>query len=130
MATHSSVLTWRIPGMVEPGRLLSLGSHRVVIPLRSSLPEKCFSVSEYSNDLIQIAKGESGFAFEHRELGALTPREAADRLNRELGVTKAQEQAMVAGSMFGWAAPAADPINYDETGKALRPKQLERGDTR
>lgn len=102
----------------------------VVIPLRSSLPEKCFSVSEYSNDLIQIAKGESGFAFEHRELGALTPREAADRLNRELGVTKAQEQAMVAGSMFGWAAPTADPINYDETGKALRPKQLERGDTR
>ena len=29
MATHSSVLTWRIPGMGEPGGLLSLGSHRV-----------------------------------------------------------------------------------------------------
>ena len=29
MATHSSVLTWRIPGMGEPGGLPSMGSHRV-----------------------------------------------------------------------------------------------------
>ena len=29
MATLSSVLTWRVPGTVEPGGLLSLGSHRV-----------------------------------------------------------------------------------------------------
>ena len=29
MATHSSVLAWRIPGMGEPGGLLSTGSHRV-----------------------------------------------------------------------------------------------------
>ena len=29
MATHSSVLAWRIPGMVEPGGVLSMGSHRV-----------------------------------------------------------------------------------------------------
>ena len=29
MATHSSVLTWRIPGTGEPGGLPSMGSHRV-----------------------------------------------------------------------------------------------------
>ena len=29
MATHSNVLAWRIPGMAEPGGLLSMGSHRV-----------------------------------------------------------------------------------------------------
>ena len=29
MATHSSILAWRIPGMVEPGGLPSMGSHRV-----------------------------------------------------------------------------------------------------
>ena len=29
MATHSSVLAWRIPGTGKPGRLLSMGSHRV-----------------------------------------------------------------------------------------------------
>ena len=29
MATHSSVLAWRIPGMGDPGGLPSMGSHRV-----------------------------------------------------------------------------------------------------
>ena len=29
MATHSSVLDWRIPGTGQPGGLLSMGSHRV-----------------------------------------------------------------------------------------------------
>ena len=29
MATHSSVLAWRIPGTGEPGGLRSMGSHRV-----------------------------------------------------------------------------------------------------
>ena len=28
MATHSSVLAWRIPGMGEPVGLLSMGSHK------------------------------------------------------------------------------------------------------
>ena len=29
MATHSSALAWRIPGMAEPGGMPSIGSHRV-----------------------------------------------------------------------------------------------------
>ena len=29
MATHSSVLAWRIPGTAEPGGLQSMGSHRL-----------------------------------------------------------------------------------------------------
>ena len=29
MATHSSILTWRIPGTEEPDRLQSIGSQRV-----------------------------------------------------------------------------------------------------
>ena len=29
MATHSSILAWRIPGTEEPSGLPSLGSHRV-----------------------------------------------------------------------------------------------------
>ena len=37
MATHSSVLAWRIPGMVEPGGLLSMGSQRVGHDLATSL---------------------------------------------------------------------------------------------
>ena len=34
MATHSSVLAWRIPGTGEPGGLPSMGSHRVGHNLR------------------------------------------------------------------------------------------------
>ena len=29
MATHSSILAWNIPWKEEPGRLQSIGSHRV-----------------------------------------------------------------------------------------------------
>ena len=29
MATHSSILAWRIPGTGEPGRLQAMGSQRV-----------------------------------------------------------------------------------------------------
>ena len=29
IATHSTILAWRIPGTAEPGGLLSMGSHRV-----------------------------------------------------------------------------------------------------
>ena len=29
MATHSSILAWKIPWMEEPGGLQSIGSHRV-----------------------------------------------------------------------------------------------------
>ena len=29
MATHSSILAWRIPGTDKPAGLLSMGSHRV-----------------------------------------------------------------------------------------------------
>ena len=29
MATHSNTLAWKIPWMEEPGRLQSMGSHRV-----------------------------------------------------------------------------------------------------
>ena len=29
MATHSSIVAWRIPGTGEPGGLPSMGSHRV-----------------------------------------------------------------------------------------------------
>ena len=39
MATHSSVLAWRIPGTGEPGGLPSMGSHRVGHPLQCSCLE-------------------------------------------------------------------------------------------
>ena len=41
MATHSSVLAWRIPGMGEPGGLPSVGLHRV----RHDLAVAAYSVN-------------------------------------------------------------------------------------
>ena len=56
-------------------------------------------------------------------------RALADDRNASLGVGKAQIEAMLAGSMFGWDVPAADPKNYDGNGKLLHnPK--DRGDAR
>ena len=42
MATHSSVLAWRIPGTGEPGGLPSMGSRRVGERLSSSSSKSCF----------------------------------------------------------------------------------------
>lgn len=57
-------------------------------------------------------------------------REFADDRNVKNGVTKAQEAAMLAGSMLGWQTPAADPRNYDEQGQPIKPRQKDRGEAR
>lgn len=102
-----------------------------VIPLRSSLPEQCYSVLPDTGELIIIKKGESGYYRTDIDMGDKTEnRVLADEYNTKLGVSKAQEQAMSAGSMFGWAVPAADPKNYDDNGQPTRPKNKDRGDAR
>ena len=102
-----------------------------VIPLRSSLPEQCYSVLPDTGELIIIKKGESGYYRTDIDMGSKAENRAlADEYNVKLGVSKAQEQAMSAGSMFGWAVPAADPKNYDESGQPIRPKHKDRGDAR
>ena len=53
-----------------------------------------------------------------------------DEYNEQINVTKSQAAAMLAGSMFGWEVPAADPKNYDEQGQPIKPKHHDRGDAR
>ena len=102
-----------------------------VITLRSSLSEQCYSVLPDTGELIIIKKGESGYYRTGIDMGDKTEnRVLADEYNTKLGVSKAQEQAMSAGSMFGWAVPAADPKNYDDNGQPTRPKNKDRGDAR
>ena len=46
MATHSSVLAWRIPGTAEPGGLPSMGSHRVGHDWSNLATYSCMYLSE------------------------------------------------------------------------------------
>lgn len=99
-----------------------------IIPLRKSLPDQCFSFLESTGEIILIDKGERGYTPTGKFAENTTPREGVDALNKAKGVTRAQEAAMVAGSMYGWEKPAADPARYGEDGSLLTKKQRERGD--
>ena len=102
-----------------------------VIPLRSSLPEQCYVFVESVNEIGIVNKGSSGYI---RSDGTTTLKKVnqavVNTCNESEGVTKAQAAAMLAGSMFGWATPAADPANYDGQGIAIKPKHIDRGDAR
>ena len=102
-----------------------------VIPLRSSLPEQCYSVLPSSNEIIIVKKGETGYYRTdiHGEDRTDSLR-IVDEQNQAGSVSKAQAAAMLAGSMFGWHTPAADPKSYDEQGQPIRPKHKDRGDAR
>lgn len=100
------------------------------IPLRSDLPEVCFSILPSTGDAIIIKHGESGYyRCEYSTEDKAFNREFANDRNANLGVSKAQVEAMLAGSMYGWDVPAADPKSYDVNGTLLR-NTKNRGDAR
>lgn len=84
----------------------------------NSLPEYCYASDYIDDTVVMIKRGESGY-HEYMD-GRIKGREHIDRLNAKIGVTKAQEQAMTAGSIFGWDTLGADPANYNEEGKPIR----------
>ena len=85
----------------------------------SKLPEMCYSVREITGELIAIKREERGYALCKGSDSMSINRDIANWANTIMKVTKAQEAAMVAGAMFGWDVPAADPDNYDENGKPI-----------
>ncbi len=87
----------------------------------NGLPEK--SYAEHPEDmgkpmgerrLIKIERGMKGFI----ELWDMVSggQEKAKELNAKIGVTPAQAEAMMIGSMFGWDVPGANPAVYDKNG--------------
>lgn len=100
------------------------------IPLRSDLPEVCYSILPSTGDVIIIKHGESGYyRCEYSTEDKAFNREFANDRNANIGVSKAQVEAMLAGSMYGWDVPAADPKSYDVNGTLLR-NTKDRGDAR
>ena len=79
------------------------------------LPELCFSVLPGAGKLICIKRGESGYYPSDWETGDRERnRETADYANEQRGITKAQELAMLHGSMAGWDTLGADPKAYEK----------------
>ena len=102
-----------------------------VIPLRSSLPEQCYGTLLDTGKIVIYKRGETGYY--KTDIPYTTKEDAralVDEHNARGGVSKAQEAAMAAGSMFGFDVPAADPANYDENGQPIKPKHRDRGDAR
>lgn len=98
-----------------------------VVPLRASLPDQCYTFVEGLNMIAIINKGELGYTDAKSANGRpIENRAMVDKLNTQLGVTKAQYAAMKQGSRFGFDKPDADPKSYDENGQAIKPKHKER----
>ncbi len=91
------------------------------------IPALCLTIEPSSGDLINVKRGFTGYfpsdwnRPREREHNRMT----ADLANEGLHVSKAQEAAMCAGSMFGWHCPAADPQNYDDNGLLRHKKRSE-----
>ena len=85
---------------------------------KHEMPDFCYSVIPSTGELIKIAFGENGYyCSEQSTPDRNTNRLIANENNALLNVTRAQEEAMFAGSLFGWEVPAAKPWKYDERGK-------------
>lgn len=79
-------------------------------PVDQTLPPACFAQLPGEGTAIVIKRGEGGYGLAH----GVPPFEAdVTRLNNLLGVTDAQRQAMLAGSMFGWDCKAAHASSYE-----------------
>jgi len=90
------------------------------------LPFDCVSLLPSTNEIIYIMQGQNG---SYRPYSGSTSdpdvnRQMVDGQNQKMGVTRRQEEAMLAGSLFGWDTPAAKPWNYDAVGnpRPLPPK--------
>jgi len=74
------------------------------------LPERCFAKHISGGHIVVLLRGEMGYHdTDAYEVTGLTVRE----LNAKLGVTEAQEKAMLCGSIFGFHCPGADPRSYE-----------------
>lgn len=91
------------------------------------LPATCMSTLPSDGALIVITHQENGYkTADISTEDAAENRYLAQYINKLMDVSPAQEAAMVAGSMFGWNVPVANPKNYDESGKAIKPKNKDR----
>ena len=77
------------------------------------LPDMCYPTLPSGGPLILLKRGESGyFQTDWNQNDLEKNRRLADYFNQKRGISKAQEEAMSFGSLFGWDKPGADPKTY------------------
>lgn len=87
-----------------------------------TLPEHCYAALPSSGQFIEVRRGETGYYPCTYSTGDRAYNQVlANYFNAHEGISKAQAAAMLAGSMFGWNVPAADPSRYDLEGEPVRP---------
>ena len=91
------------------------------------LPEHCYAVLPNSGQLIEVRRGEMGYYPCAYSTGGRAYNQVLENyFNAHEGISKAQAAAMLAGSMFGWNVPAADPACYDAEGIPIQPGERKR----
>lgn len=83
-----------------------------VLETLKKLPAECFAITPLGQT-VKIKRGEMGHYPITTSLTALVD---IDKVNEGMGCSKAQREAMLAGSMWGWEVPAANPDMYDAVG--------------
>ncbi len=93
---------------------------------RNELPDTCFSVLPSTGQLIIIKNGESGYYPSEWDTGNREEnRDIASSHNESRGISDIQESAMLAGSMFGWDTPGANPQWYLDNAKYVNSNVLQ-----
>jgi hypothetical protein len=86
------------------------------------LPFDCVSTLPSTGEVIYIMNGDRGYqTWARSSPDPAVNRQMVDEQNQKMGVTRAQEAAMLGGSINGWDTPAAKPWNYDANGVSRIP---------
>lgn len=95
-------------------------NNATVIPLRNSLPDKCYFYDKTHNVIGIINKGEPNYDIHSAGSNKMADNyRKVKELNQVDKVTVAQVKAMEYGAFHGWDKPAADPKSYDALGKSI-----------
>ena len=81
------------------------------------LPDHCFSILPDSGELVALQQERPTIQSFHSDDPIEVRRRIADDLNEAMGVTKAQEKAMLGGCLHGFDQPCAWPWQYDQNGE-------------
>jgi hypothetical protein len=82
------------------------------------LPAECLAFlpdNELGHRIVVIRRGVEGYKqsrYDHAGLSEATARMIVADVNRHMGVSPAQREAMLAGCRHGWDAPVVDPALY------------------